>query len=146
MHTKCSLIHKVHMDVVLMLGAWRVSVCTCRSPESARAAASFITAMPRSDEHAPLLETARVSSRGSRLDNRLALWGDSSNVKRAGFIVTLAVLGLVALVVVRCSYRLQSSSSAFLGPFSCYPRVRVPVTHHPFQPPNPIAPRAERRT
>jgi hypothetical protein len=52
--------------------------------------------MPRSDEHAPLLETARVSSRGSRLDNRLALWGDSSNVKRAGFIVTLAVLGLVA--------------------------------------------------
>ena len=110
-----------------------------------RAAASFITAMPRSDEHAPVLETARVSSRGSRLDNRLALWGDSSNVKRAGFIVTLAVLGLVALVVVRCSYRLQSSS-AFLGPFSCYPRVRVPVTHRPSQPPNPIAPRAERRT
>ena len=68
---------------------------------------STATAMPRSDEHAPLLETARVSSRGSRLDNRLALWGDSSNVKRAGFIVTLAVLGLVALVVVRCSYLLQ---------------------------------------
>ena len=88
-----------------MLGAWHVSVIMCRSLESA--AASFITAMPRSDEHAPLLETARVSSRGSRLDNRLALWGDSSNVKRAGFIVTLAVLGLVALVVVRCSYLLQ---------------------------------------
>ena len=95
--------------------------------------------MPRSDEHAPLLETARVSSRGSRLDNRLALWGDSSNVKRAGFIVTLAVLGLVALVVVD-AYRLQSAS-AFLGP-----SVRVPVTHHPSQPPNPIAHRAERRT
>ena len=61
--------------------------------------------MPRSDEHAPLLETARVSSRGSRLDNRLALWGDSSNVKRAGFIVTLAVL--VAGVVVRIDYNLH---------------------------------------
>ena len=121
-----------------MLGAWHVSVIMCRSLESA--AASFITAMPRSDEHAPLLETARVSSRGSRLDNRLALWGDSSNVKRAGFIVTLAVLGLVALVVVRCTYLLQSSS-AFLGP-----SVRVPVTHHPSQPPTPIAHRAERRT
>jgi hypothetical protein len=71
---------------------------------------STATAMPRSDEHAPLLETARVSSRGSRLDNRLALWGDSSNVKRAGFIVTLGacvVLGLVALVVVRIGYNLH---------------------------------------
>ena len=97
--------------------------------------------MPRSDEHAPLLETARVSSRGSRLDNRLALWGDSSNVKRAGFIVTL-VLGLaLALVVVRIDIGYN-----LLGPFSRYPRVRVPVTHHPSQPPNPIAPRAERRT
>jgi len=95
-----------------MLGAKRVSVIMCRSLESA--AASFITAMPRSDEHAPLLETARVSSRGSRLDNRLALWGDSSNVKRAGFIVTLAVLGLVALIVVRC----VSVTTAFLGPAS----------------------------
>ena len=74
--------------------------------------------MPRSDEHAPLLETARVSSRGSRLDNRLALWGDSSNVKRAGFIVTL-VLGLaLALVVVRIDIGYN-----LLGPFSCYPRV-----------------------
>ena len=97
--------------------------------------------MPRSDEHAPLLETARVSSRGSRLDNRLALWGDSSNVKRAGFIVTL-VLGLgLALVVVRIDIGYN-----LLGPFSCYPRLCVPVTHHPSQPPNPIAPRAERRT
>ena len=61
--------------------------------------------MPRSDEHAPLLETARVSSRGSRLDNRLALWGDSSNVKRAGFITL--VLGLVALLVVRIGYNLH---------------------------------------
>ena len=104
-----------------------------------RAAASFITAMPRSDEHAPLLETARVSSRGSRLDNCLALWGDSSNVKRAGFIVTLAVLGLVALCVVRIDIGV---TTAFLGPV----HLRVPVTHHPSQPPNPIAHRAERRT
>ena len=74
---------------------------------------STATAMPRSDEHAPLLETARVSSRGSRLDNRLALWGDSSNVKRAGFIVTLlygvasTFLLCVALVVVRIGYNLH---------------------------------------
>jgi hypothetical protein len=73
--------------------------------------------MPRSDEHAPLLETARVSSRGSRLDNRLALWGDSSNVKRAGFIFTLGLL--LALVVVRIDIGYN-----LLGPFSCYPRVR----------------------
>ena len=53
--------------------------------------------MGRADEHAPLL----TRGRGSRLDNRLALWGDNSNVKRAGFIATLALLGLVALVVVR---------------------------------------------
>ena len=78
----------------------------CRSLESA-AASPTATAMPRSDEHAPLLETARVSSRGSRLDNRLALWGDSSNVKRAGFIVMLAVLGLIALVLVRIGYNLH---------------------------------------
>ena len=63
--------------------------------------------MPRSDEHAPLLETARVSSRGSRLDNRLALWGDSSNVKRALLTFILAVLGLVAGVVVRIDYNLH---------------------------------------
>ena len=49
--------------------------------------------MGRADEHAPLL----TRGRGSRLDNRLALWGDNSNVKRAGFIATLALLGLVAL-------------------------------------------------
>ena len=119
-----------------MLGASARVGNMCRSLESA--AASFITAMPRSDEHAPLLETARVSSRGSRLDNRLALWGDSSNVKRAGFIVTLAALGLVALVVVRID----------IG-YNCFSRtahLRVPVTHRPSQPPNPIAPRAERRT
>ena len=73
--------------------------------------------MPRSDEHAPLLETARVSSRGSRLDNRLALWGDSSNVTRAWF-VTLAVLGLVALVVVRIDicYNLRSSRTLLMLP------------------------------
>ena len=74
--------------------------------------------MPRSDEHAPLLETARVSSRGSRLDNRLALWGDSSNVKRAATIVTLGLLGLVALVVVRIDIGYN-----LLGPFSRYPRI-----------------------
>ena len=94
--------------------------------------------MPRSDEHAPLLETARVSSRGSRLDNRLALWGDSSNVKRAGFIVTLAALGLLALVVVRIGYNCFSRTLLMLP--------ARPVTHHPSQPPNPIAHRAERRT
>ncbi len=55
------------------------------------------SSMGRADEHAPLL----TRGRGSRLDNRLALWGDNSNVKRAGFIATLALLGLVALVVVR---------------------------------------------
>ena len=85
---------------------------------------STATAMPRSDEHAPLLETARVSSRGSRLDNRLALWGDSSNVKRAGFIVTLlygvasTFLLCVALVVVRIDIGYN-----LLGPFSRYPRI-----------------------
>lgn len=87
--------------------------------------------MGRADEHAPLL----TRGRGSRLDNRLALWGDNSNVKRAGFIATLALLGLVALVVVR-----PRRSPPVSVTFSRTPRVCRASRPAPSLPSLPISP------
>lgn len=99
--------------------------------------------MGRADEHAPLL----TRGRGSRLDNRLALWGDNSNVKRAGFIATLALLGLVALVVVRPRAVAAIYRLLFLEPRACA-APRAP--HRPYRPYPSLRRerkrRAERRT
>lgn len=96
--------------------------------------------MGRADEHAPLL----TRGRGSRLDNRLALWGDNSNVKRAGFIATLALLGLVALVVVRPRAVAAIYRLLFLEPRACAaPRA----SHRPHRIASPRRKRrVERRT